>query len=243
MTPAVVAEAGSPRLPWPQRDWRVRIPTKTTRVPGSTVLINANKLSMVRGSLYGLRRRIIEAFSREGLPLILAGSNWARPARELPRENARALAYAIVNHELVDLTEWAGALPLGGSVDYVGIVDDKEALMAQAEFAVVVENSATYISEKLFDAVIAGCVPLYVGPALSSLGIPDGVAVQLGAHARATDFTNAVRTLTQSQKTAVLDSGRDWLADDSTYTTWAMPYALERLAEAIHQNIVKETAR
>jgi hypothetical protein len=156
-------------------------------------------------------------------------------------ENGRALAYALVNRQRIDFGEWSSALPLGGSVDNVGIVDDKQAVLADAEFAVVIENSANYVSEKLFDAMFAGCVPLYVGPPLSSVGIPDDVAVQLGGAARARDFVDAVHTLGAEEKSRVLRAGAEWLAGQESYATWAMPNALARLVDAIDDNIGPES--
>lgn len=229
------ATAAAPYLEWPQRDWRATPPAPGAHLPGTTAIVNANKLSSMRGSLYGLRRRVIARFAGEHQPLSLAGASWERRGRALLVENARAIAYAVINREVVDLREWARAVPTTGSITYLGKVDDKEEVLLDAEFAVVIENSATYVSEKLFDAVIAGCVPLYVGPPLGDYGIPESVAVLLPPRANA--FTDAVRTLTPEQKKAVLDAGAAWLASDETYRRWAMPHALARLADAIHEAI------
>lgn len=222
-------------LPWPQRDWRAAPPATGTHLPGTAAIVNANKLSNIRNSLYGLRRRVIARFARERLPLSLAGANWERRGVAVLVENARAIAYAVLNREVVDLREWARTVPTTGSITHFGKVDDKAAVLLDAEFAVVIENSATYVSEKLFDAVIADCVPLYVGPPLADYGIPEAVAVILPPKASA--FTDAVRTLTSEQKKAVLDAGAAWLASDETYRRWAMPNALARLADEIHTSI------
>jgi hypothetical protein len=226
-------------LPWPQRDWRTIAEEPGSHLPGTTALINANKISMISGSLYGLRREVIGAFDRAELPLTLAGSNWGRRGRRQLVENGRAFAYAAVNRQRIDLGEWNKGLPLDGTVDNIGIVPDKHRIFLQSEFAVVIENSADYVSEKLFDAMFAGCIPLYVGPELGTLGIPDGVAIQLGATARPDDFIAAVRNLSAAQKSAVIQAGREWLAEESSYQTWAMPNALRRLASAIDTNINK----
>ena len=238
MTPELVP-AGTPVLPWPQRDWRSRPAGVAERVTGSTALINANKISLISGSLYGLRRKVIEAFDHEGVALTLAGSQWARRGRALALVNLKALAYAAINRERIDVREWARPLPLGGSVQNVGIVSDKESLLLASEFAVVIENTAGYVSEKLFDAVFAGCVPLYVGPPLHEVNIPDEVAVQLGRSARPIDFIDAVRLLSADRKSAILEAGQAWLRDDDTHARWAMHNALERLTAAIDNNIAE----
>ena len=228
------SSAGRVVVPCPQRDWRVGPTSKGEHRIGSSVLINANKISMIAGSLYGLRREVIRAFDREGLPLTLAGSNWSRRGSRVQIENARALGYAILNRQRIDLGEWAGRLPLQGSVDNIGIIADKQSELAKHEFAIVIENSANYVSEKLFDAVAAGCVPLYVGPPLEHMGIPGEVAIQLGRAPRSGEFTDAVRAVSDSQRSAVRRAGSQWLADERTVRAWAMPYALDRLASEIH---------
>ena len=50
-------------------------------------------------------------------------------------------------------------------------------ILQQFTFAVVVENcdAEGYASEKLFDALIAGCIPLYYGSLPPRLGVPEGV--------------------------------------------------------------------
>ena len=240
--PVFASPAGGPFLYWPQRDWRAEPPATMPRVAGTAAVVNANKLSSIRGSLYGLRRRVIRRFAAEGLPLTLAGPNWTRRGRALFVENLRAIAYAVLNREVVELREWAGTLPTSGSVTHLGKVDDKEAVFLASEFAVVIENSQAYLSEKLFDALIAGCVPLYVGPPLARYDIPESVAVVLPPRAAA--FTDAVRTLSTGEKQAVLDAGRAWLASDATHDRWAMPHALARIADEIHRTIEeKDTKR
>ena len=228
-------------LYWPQRDWRADPPVTIPRVPGTTAVVNANKLSSIRGSLYGLRRRVIRSFAKEGLPLTLAGPNWTRRGRALLVENLRAIAYAVLNREMVEVREWAGTIPTSGSVTHLGKVDDKEAVFLASEFAVVIENSQAYLSEKLFDALIAGCVPLYVGPPLARYDIPESVAVVLPPRAAA--FTEAVRTMTADEKRAMLDAGRSWLASDATHDRWAMPNALQRIADEIHQAIEEKDSK
>jgi hypothetical protein len=51
--------------------------------------------------------------------------------------------------------------------EYIGRVDDKFNAFSKYKYALIIENEADYVSEKLFDAIAAGCVPIYVGPNLS----------------------------------------------------------------------------
>ena len=121
------------------------------------------------------------------------------------------------------------------TIEHLGVVDDKEGVLLRSQFAVVIENSAGYISEKLFDAVIAGCIPLFVGPELSQFGIPNDVVLRMPLRADA--FPEAVQALTEAEADAILTAGRRWLASDATWERFAMPQALKRLATAVNDNI------
>jgi hypothetical protein len=41
----------------------------------------------------------------------------------------------------------------------------------------VIENSAEYMSEKLMEALFAGCIPIYVGPDPQEYGIPSNLVI------------------------------------------------------------------
>jgi hypothetical protein len=45
--------------------------------------------------------------------------------------------------------------------------------LSRYKYAIVIENSADFVSEKLFDCVSAGCLVLYVGPNLDEFNIRD----------------------------------------------------------------------
>ena len=50
--------------------------------------------------------------------------------------------------------------------------------MQRYKFALVIENELSYMSEKLFDAFFAGCIPIYIGPDIAHYGIPKGLVIQ-----------------------------------------------------------------
>jgi len=54
-----------------------------------------------------------------------------------------------------------------GYPEYVGWVEDKFSILSQFELSLVIENEADWVTEKIFDSIYAGTVPIYVGPDLS----------------------------------------------------------------------------
>jgi hypothetical protein len=58
-----------------------------------------------------------------------------------------------------------------------GTVEDKLATMSKYKYALVIENSPEYMSEKLMEALFAGCIPIYVGPDPHDYGIPKNLVI------------------------------------------------------------------
>ena len=58
---------------------------------------------------------------------------------------------------------------------YMGEPMDKHRIIQQYRYSLVVENSSDYCSEKLFDVVINGSIPIYVGPNLDNYEIPNSL--------------------------------------------------------------------
>lgn len=231
LTPAT----GDETLPWPQANWPVMNLDTDNREPNSIILVNANKSSFLSGSRYGLRRRVMQAFLRQGISFDLAGSGWDRRGIPQIKQNLIGMAFALVNGYVPRLSEYSFATKNHRLLQKHGIVESKYELMARKDFAVVIENSQTYISEKLFDAVIAGCIPLFCGPSLSRFGIPEGVAVELPNRPGA--FVDAYRSLTQQEKDLIREKGQLWLNSPVTISTWSQEPALERLAQEISSKI------
>lgn len=232
---SLTPETGEETLPWPQANWPVMELIKDNREINSVILVNANKSSFLPGSRYGLRRKVMNAFLAEGISFDLAGSGWDRSGFSQIKHNLIGIAYAIVNGCFPRLSEYSFPTTNHPLLHKYGVVESKYELMANKDFAVVIENSQTYISEKLFDAVIAGCIPLYCGPRLSRFGIPEGIAVELPNRPEA--FVNAYRSLTQQQKDLIRENGQLWLNSPDTISTWSQEPALERLAQKISSKI------
>jgi hypothetical protein len=60
----------------------------------------------------------------------------------------------------------------------IDAVDDKFEFTSQYAVALVIENESTYVSEKLLEAIQAGCIPVYVGPEISEEWLPRDLYVR-----------------------------------------------------------------
>jgi hypothetical protein len=123
------------------------------------VTIFSQKYSAHQAELYSERARAIRWFEREHpSEFDLFGLNWDRFyfSGTLSRLN-------------LFLQRFYSKFPGVGRVHRFpslrGPVKSKNAVMRQYKFAIAYENAAFpgYVSEKIFDAFFAGCVPIYVG--------------------------------------------------------------------------------
>jgi hypothetical protein len=194
---------------WPQElTWNdVGAPEGTV----ASVLVNAHKRSAVRGSLYGLRREIIRTFQVRRLQLSLFGRGWSAGLSSDALEGSKAVGRALLGHRMPHLGEAYGDSGWK-PVQWRGPVEHKADAFQMGNVGIVVENSADYVSEKLFDVVRHGLAAVYVGPPLEEFGIPEGIAVATSpdpAH-----VADAVSALTPAMIQDRVELAREWLMSD-----------------------------
>ena len=148
-----------------QSRWEIQ-----NRLPRA-VLVNANKLSLSPSELYTLRRESIKKIA--GIDLF--GENW----NSTFKDRVKTLAIEVMRDPKTSLVtamgrsrHWFSNWPETPSPA------DKLQTMQRYNFALVIENELSYMSEKLFDAFFAGCIPIYVGPNVADYKIPKGLVIQ-----------------------------------------------------------------
>ncbi len=157
-------------LLWPSTSelQELRGTERTERV----VVINGNKMSFIKGELYSLRRQAIKSVGN----LDLFGTQW--DSKFVPRLIVafKSFAQAILSLKLPRLSGlnlWFQDYPKSK-----GPVDDKLKTMSEYKYAIVIENSVEYMSEKLMESLFAGCIPIYVGPDPEEFGIPNELVIR-----------------------------------------------------------------
>lgn len=122
------------------------------------VIIQANKFSGHKDAKYRLRRKVIWDLGIKGL-LVLYGKDWDSNVLL----NFRRWFANVRRQKFTDVSFNLGSLSRPPDKIYIGEVDSKFATYGKYQTALVIENSLDYVSEKLFDAVSAGCLTVYVG--------------------------------------------------------------------------------
>ncbi len=161
--------SGRPQLSWPQT-WR-DLNSSVERIE-LAVIINSDKWSFVSGQLYWLRSAIASCDSR----VEVYGHGWDR--RQLVRLAHRVfeLVRCLLAYRLP--TALGIKYLLARPLRYKGLAIDKVSEMRRFKVAVVIENSPELLTEKLFDAWFAGCIPVYVGPKIEQFQLPKELAIQ-----------------------------------------------------------------
>jgi len=123
------------------------------------VTISSQKYLFHRQALYGQRVGIVRWFEREHPDQFdLYGGRWDRLyfSGALSRLNYLLQPF---------YSKFPNSFRVARFPSYRGTVPNKNAVMRRYKFAIVYENAAFpgYVSEKIFDAFFAGCVPVYLG--------------------------------------------------------------------------------
>ena len=131
----------------------------------AVVFMNDHKFSASNTSLYATRRRILLKMQALNLPIFLFGTNWRMSRFTEFRKRVAAFRRVFKNMKIISLKEAFSEL-FAKYACYQGRAESKLETLAGFKFALVIENDKEVLSEKLFDALYAGCMVFYMGPSL-----------------------------------------------------------------------------
>lgn len=126
----------------------------------------SNKFSFVNGEMYSLRREVVKKLTED---IDLFGVGWGT-RRHIGLQLGKA---AYNQYRWNGFREWK--IPrhcFFEPSNYRGYTVEKMKLLLESKFSLVIENSQDYISEKLFESAVTGNIAIYVGPKLSTFGLP-----------------------------------------------------------------------
>jgi hypothetical protein len=100
------------------------------------------------------------------------------------------------------------------------------------------ENEASYVSEKLFDALVYGCIPIYVGPNLEEFGIPQNVAFKIESNSTDVLDLNSLIGLNQAELELIGHNGQEFIRSkraeefENTHVLREMAVKIQRIIQA-----------
>jgi len=200
------------------------------------VLVASNKALMVDDprDQYQARVRIIDWYERHAPDdFHLHGRGWDRPAA-LPGRwgRVRNQARKILARCLPTRSPYA---------TWRGPIADKIALLRRARFCLAHENCRDlpgYVTEKLFDAFRAGCVPVYVGPKEIADLVPSGCFIDGRAFASPAELDAFLRSVDDDRYREYQRRIREFLGSPR-----AEPFSQERFVDVMVREILAALGR
>ncbi len=195
---------------WPEESALVDLPS--SKPASRPILMNSNKLSFVRGELYSLRREIIHNFAID-----LYGPRWdsglfARIKTVIGELEIFSKSGLKVSSKA--LIRWWARHPR-----YLGLAESKLTTYRQYRVAIALENSPDYMSEKLLDSLLAGCIPIYCGPSVAEFGIPTELVVSCGP--TLADVSAGLAIAESMDYSSWSLKNREYLLDPATKNFWS----------------------
>jgi hypothetical protein len=199
------------------------------------VMINSNKISFIAGEMYTLRRKVLLSEPK----ILLFGKNWNFSSyfslrfflNNLKNASTKSFTYKtnFINARVL-VTNFFTIFKKKNN--YIGPVESKSIVYQRHDFAVVIENELTYVSEKLFDVINEGCIPIYVGPDLEKFNLR--LPSQLIVIPEAVAIKNKIKELTNISELDKVSLRRELFSFlKLNYQTSNSDYVFRSLAEKI----------
>ena len=164
------------------------------------VFIGSNKYSVSNGELYSFRRIILR--NETGKKLIdLFGHGWNKNFIY----DVRDVIFSLIRTSYKDYSLSAMKLFARKYANYQGVSLNKNNTLHKYKFALVIENSTNYVSEKLFEALDNECIVLYVGGNFKENNLSHNIAVQVDPNISDTlNQLNEILNLSSKEHLALL---------------------------------------
>jgi hypothetical protein len=195
-------------------------------------LINANKYSFVQASNYALRSDFARLALRLGIDLKVAGKDWHLNLVESTLAQIKTLAFQLLLGACVNPKYFRTPIYKNRHSDkFLGEVDSSIEFLRRCDVAVIIENDSTYVSEKLYNAILAGTFPIYVGPSLACNGLPAELALEV-SHSPSS-IIDAILSVNKDMILNWRSFRRTWLEADSTFNRWSETQGIQNLVNKI----------
>jgi hypothetical protein len=195
------------------------------------VLISSNKVSPKKSLFHEFRRLV--AHNAQTYNILVYGELWDANLKRKVVHRLAVLLFAIRNRSSVSIRSVYGNLHW--KYKTYGAVDNKFDVLVRCKISIVLENSDTTISEKLFDSILAGCVPIYIGPKLSSVELPDNIALE--CEPKIDSLFLLLDSLSSEQLEHVRLKGQDFIQSDCFKHVWSSAAVNSSLSNLIRDHL------
>lgn len=190
-------------------------------------MIASNKVSATRSENYSLRRRVALELINPSIEVY--GPLWNENLISKIHHRLAVTLFSLRQGVLPDYKSIYGNL-FRNYPNAKGSVQNKHSILQQSKFTLVIENSNFTVTEKLFDAIVNGAVPIYVGPDLARIGLPENIAVCCDGEPKT--ISDILNNLSQERIFNILEAGQEFLRSDQFRKSW--------VEESVYESIFLE---
>ena len=193
-------------------------------------MVAANKVSSTKTNNYKLRRDMANEAKLGTLEVF--GGLWRDKLTTKAKHRLAVFLHAIRNRTVPNLTSiWGGLFIV--TRNFKGSPVNKQDVISNSKYSLVIENSDSYVSEKLFDSMVGGSIPIYFGPQLSLFGI-DEKDLLIRHDGSFEDLHSMLKNISVEEVSRRLSTIHSFLDSRYFQETWLMPNVNRRIAECIH---------
>lgn len=187
--------------------------------------VGANKVGLNPKGNYGVRRRLVKELLPMGLEVY--GILWNASLKKRLTNRVSMVLWGLRTRQRPPI--FAIFFDIFRKYKAVkGVVDNKQKILLASKFSLVVENSDQIITEKLFDSILAGSIPVFYGAALSQFGLPNGLAVEIKNYKY--PIGQVIISMTESEVALRLKIMKEFLGSEEFRDTW--------LAESVYRKVM-----
>ena len=194
-------------------------------------MIASNKFSPLKNSGYNLRRQI--ALTIPSDTIAIYGKHWEDNFSKRLNYFLRMIIFNLRNNYLPQLDFLQLKSFIGKEI--IGEIELKSEILPRIKFLLIIENSLTVFTEKFFDALLMGVIPLYVGPDLDTIGIPP--TTYLRVNSSVCDIRDVIEQLDDIDSASYLGEIQKFVSSDFFFNTWCDYAPYQKLTETIKNYI------
>ncbi len=146
-------------------------------------IIASNKISPIKGSNYELRRLVYSKIKESKLSKY--GQFWKFSFDERLISRVGLIKFSLEQRSFFNYFRLFKYFFL--NLRSVSAVSNKHDVLSQSKYHLIIENSNDFITEKVYDALIDGAIPIYVGASLLDTGLPAGSYIQINSQFKEID--------------------------------------------------------
>jgi hypothetical protein len=197
-------------------------------------MIASNKVSPIGSANYSIRRKMAKELPVEVLEVY--GQLWSDSLYEKIYHRLAVTVTAIRQGTIPNLTQIYGNLFRTYHTTN-GIVADKHKLLQDSKFSLVIENSNSIVTEKIFDAIINGSIPIYIGPDINLVGLPKNLVCKV--EGTANEILEALKLFDKETTQRYLLNMSKFIQGQDFLNDWGSAAVYTRMASRVSDYCIK----